>query len=170
MLAGVLITIFLFYFFAILQSSFFAHFNLFGAVPNFVFILFFLSVFFASKRINYIIIIYAIIAGLLLDLSSYKFLGLSAVLLIAIAYFEKKLQTSLKERDDKASFVYFSPIFLICLVAYELLIIICLRFLDSGQTLQGFDWRFLAGIIYNLFFAIIGFWIFKKIMTYVKKL
>ncbi len=154
---------FLFYLFAMLQSSFFAHFSLFGAVPNFIFIFFFLIVFFTPKKMNYIILFYAIIAGLFLDIFSYTYFGASVVLLIIIGYLTKKMQASLKEKKDKYPFIYFLPIFLICLIIYELMLMLYFRFLDSSHTLMSIDWKFLAGIIYNLIVASLGFLIFKKI-------
>ena len=44
-----LVVIILFYIFALLQSSFFVHFSLLGAVPNLVFAFFALLVFFEKK-------------------------------------------------------------------------------------------------------------------------
>ena len=61
---------FLFWLFAIAQNSFFAHFNLFGAVPDIVFILFFLLVFFESFENYYQIIFYAVVAGFFADIFS----------------------------------------------------------------------------------------------------
>ena len=164
-----IITIFLFYLFALLQSSFFVHFNFFGSVLNLVFIFLFLIVFFSPKKIDYTIIIYAIIAGLFLDIFSYAYLGLSAVLLVIIAYLSKKIQASLKEKQDKYPFVYFLPLFLAWFLIYELLLMIYFRFADPSHALIIFNFGFLLGIIYNLLAASLGFYIFKKAKFYIKK-
>jgi len=157
-----LVIILLFYFLALLQNSFFTHFNLLGSVPNLVFILFFLLVFFEKKKKNYLIIPLAIVAGLFLDIFSYTYIGPSIVLLIIIGIVLKKIQSLLKNREDNYPFVYFLPLFLICFAVYEALLMISLHFFDLSHTLINFDLRFAAGIVYSLFFAIIGFWIFKK--------
>lgn len=158
-----LVIIILFYFFAVLQNTFFVHFNLFGAVPNLVFIFFFLLVFFVPKKINYSVLFYAIIAGLFLDIFSYKYFGISIILLIIIAYITKKIQSSLKEKKSKDPFVYFFPTFLLGLLIYELSLMFYLRFLDPLRTPLGFGSIFLGGIIYNLIVASMGFFVFKKI-------
>jgi rod shape-determining protein MreD len=153
-----------------LQSSFLVHFNLFGAVPNLVFILFFLTIFFTKERINYTTIIYAVVAGLFLDIFSYTPLGLSIVLLLIISYLEKNIQNYLKEGKDNYPLTYFLPIFLIFFVLYNILVMIFLRFIDSSRIAINFGPSFLGAIIYNLFFATIGFWVFKKLIAYVKKI
>ncbi|MCX6718369.1 MAG: rod shape-determining protein MreD [Candidatus Staskawiczbacteria bacterium] len=121
MFKKLLVIIFLFYFFALLQSSFLSHFSLFGAVPNLVFILFFLLVFFEEGN-NYQIIIWSAIAGIFLDLFSYTYLGLSVVLLIIFGFLLKKVQSLLKDTEDKYPFVYFLPLFIISLLAYNFLL------------------------------------------------
>lgn len=152
MFLSVLITIILFYFFAILQSSFFIHFNFSGAVPNLVFIFFFLIVYFSSQKIDYKIFVYATVAGLFLDIFSYTYFAVHVVLLIIIGLGAKKIQASFKEKKDKYPFIYFLPLFLLCLLAYELLL----------GLYSGFNFEFLGEIVYNLFVASIGFFIFKK--------
>jgi len=156
-----IITILLFYFFAILQSSFLVHFNLFGAVLNLVFIFFFLNVFFAPKKIGYEIILYAVVAGIFSDIFSYAFFGLSSVLLVIIAYFSKKMQTSLKEKHDKYPFIHFLPLFSAWFVVYELLMMMYFRFADSSHTAIIFNLGFLFEILYNAIAASLGFYIFK---------
>jgi rod shape-determining protein MreD len=157
-----LIIIILFYFFALLQNTFFLHFSLLGAVPNLVFILFFLTVFFSPKKISYIFFLYAVFAGLLADNFLYTHFGLSVILFIIIGYFAKKMQTALKEKEDKYPFVYFILLFLIWLLIYDLLAMFYLRFIDSSRILPNFGAGFWAGLVYNSFVAFIGFYIFKK--------
>jgi rod shape-determining protein MreD len=159
-----LIIFFLFYIFAMLQNSFFAHFNLFGAIPNFIFITFFMLVFFGRKNSYYHVIFYAISAGLFLDIFSFSYLGVSMVLLIIIGCFIKKVYSSLKEKDDRYPFVYFLSLFFISLITYDLLIQAWLRFFDPSRISADLGLSFFAGIIYNLFFAILGFVICKKII------
>ena len=157
-----MVIILLFYFLALLQNSFFTHFNLLGAVPNLVFILFFLLVFFEKKKKNYLIVPLAIVAGFFLDIFSYTYIGPSIVLLIITGIVLKKIQSLLKNRADNCPFIYFLPLFLIFFVVYEILLMIYLHFFGLSHALMDFDLRFAAGIAYSLFFATLGFWIFKK--------
>ena len=67
--------ILLFYFFALLQTSFFVHFSLFGVVPDLVFILYFGFTFYSIKKNQllgnarvYEMVFLAITAGFFLDI------------------------------------------------------------------------------------------------------
>ncbi len=156
MLKKILFIIFFFYIFALLQNSFFIHFNFFGSAPNLIFVFFFLLVFFEKDNF-YQIIFLGFLAGLFLDFFSYNYIGPSIVLLIVIGLLAKKTQLLLKNMENKFPFVYFLPIFLVSSVAYQIL------------AAMSFDLRIIVQATYNLFFAIIGFSIFKKI-TNVKKI
>lgn len=158
-----ILTILLFYLFAILQGSFFAHYNAFGAIPNLVFIFFFLVIFFRLKM-DYAAVFYAVIAGFFLDILSYTFLGPSAVLLLVIGFLAKKMQTSLKEKKDKYPFAHFAPLFIIWFALYGLSWAAYLYFFDPSHLLISLNFSFLAGIIYNLMLASLGFFVFKKVI------
>lgn len=158
-----LITIILFYLFAVLQNSFFAHFSLFGATPNLVFTLFFLLVFFEEKNNLIVVIFYAITAGLFLDFFSATYFGVSIILLLLIGFFVKKAQAMLQEKkDNKFPFAYFLPLFVASLLAYDLVFYIFLSRFAMGQVFLIFNRGVIAEIIYNLFFACIAFWVYKK--------
>src|ERR1035437_4047733 len=117
--------ILIFYLFALLQNSFFAQFNLFGAVPNLVFIFFFLLVFFEKPNTylpgNYQIIFLALIAGIFLDFLSFTYLGSSIMLLLGIGFSVKGVQSMLSNRDNDRPFFYFLPLFIIFFLVYQLL-------------------------------------------------
>lgn len=141
----------LFYLFAVLQNSFFAHFNLFGEIPNLVFIIFFLLIFFEPKRPkgypNYQVIFYAISAGLFLDFFAQTYFGVSIFILMVIGVATKKIQTLLREKiSNQFPFIYFLPLFLVSLIIYNLL-------------LNVFS---ISGIIFNLLIACVFFYIYKK--------
>jgi cell shape-determining protein MreD len=147
-----LIVILLSYILALLQDSFFVHFNLFGAIPNLVFILFFLLVFFSrsSGRHNrpafgWDEIFYSLITGFFLDIYSSVYLGSSIILLITLGFLLKKTQLLLKATENSHPFVHFLPLFLACFVIYEIVLMV------------SFDLRFVFAMVYNLFFAIVGF-------------
>ena len=161
-----LTVIILFYIFDILQNSFFVHFNLFGTVPNLVFVLFFSLVFFSTKSgqaPGWENVFYALLAGLILDISSYTYLGVSMILLLVIALFVKKTQTLLQEKkNDKFPFAYFLSLFFISIVAYELLFMIFLDKFNTARLLAGLNRGFIIEIIYNLIIASAIFYIYKK--------
>lgn len=154
-----LIIILLFYFFALLQNSFFPHFDLFGATPNLIFIMFFALLFFSARgepALGWKNIFYAVSAGLFLDIFSYRYLGASALLLLFIGFFVKKAQGQLQEKKNNSfPFIYFLPLFLFAFLAYDLL-------LKFSPNLKGFA----AEIVYNLFIASVGFYVCKKFLKF----
>ena len=159
-----IVIFFLFYIFAILQNSFFVHFNFFGAVPNLVFILFYLLAFFSTKKRNYSatweVTFYAIAAGLFLDVFSSAYFGISIILLLIIGILSKKVQSMLQESsNDKFPITYFLPLFLISWMVYDF---------TKGLALNQFVFPSIAGIIYNLGTATIGFYIYRKFFSYEK--
>jgi len=157
-----IIAIILFYLLALLQNSFFIYFNLFGAIPNFIFVLFFIFVFFSKKNSYYSAIFYAILAGFFLDVFSSVNLGISVALLIIIGLLIKKIQSSLNEKENNYPFIYFLSLFLISILVYYLSLKACLFFLIPNIINIAIDQKLFAEIIYSLFFAIIGFLVCKK--------
>jgi len=155
-----LFIILIFYLFALLQNSFFSYYSLLGAVPNLVFIFFFLLVFFSAH--GWENFVYAITAGIFLDLLSYTYIGPSIVLLIVIGFLLKKTQLLLVNKGDNYPFVYFAPLFVIFFAVYQVLLMVYLRFFDASHALIAVDLRFVVGIIYSLIIASLGFLIFKK--------
>jgi len=164
----ILIVIFLFYFFALLQKSFFTHFSLFGFVPNLVFILFFLLVFFEGKFLpalsgkNYQIIFLAATAGFFLDIFSSPYLGPFIVLLAIIGISLKKAQALLKNRSDNYPFIYFLPLFVFFLLIYDILSDLYLNFLVANKIVIIFDARIIFFLICNAIIASIFFYVYKK--------
>ena len=164
-----LFLIFLFYLFSLLQSSFFPYFNILGSVPNLVFILFFSIVFFDKKDRIYPTIIWAIIAGIFLDIFSYTRLGPSILSLVIVGFLLKKTQSALRRQEDNHPFVYFLPLFLVSFILYEFLLSAYMRFFDPSHYWMSFGLSTVGGIIYNLLFASLVFLVFKKILTNAKK-
>lgn len=160
----ILITTFLLYFFAVLRDSFFAHFNIFGIAPNFVFILFFVFIFFSGRgkpRFNWEDIYVAVIAGLFLDIFSYSYFGVSTILLLAIAVLVKKILHSLREKTDRYPASYFIPLFLIFNIAYDVSSGAFLYFFDPAHIAFNFNLVFFLQISCNLLFAMFAFYICK---------
>ncbi len=158
--------IILFYLFALLQNSFFVNFSFFGNNLNLVFILFFLLIFFEKN--NFHSILFAIIAGLLLDLSLYNYLGLSVVFLLIILFLLRRTQLLLNNSDENYHLIFFLSLFFVYFVVFQTLNIFYLWFIGLNDNLLFFDFKFFVGIIYNMFFATLGLLIFKKII-HVKK-
>ncbi|MGA2417823.1 MAG: rod shape-determining protein MreD [Candidatus Staskawiczbacteria bacterium] len=159
------IIIVLFYFLEILQNSFFVHFNLFGAIPNLVFVLFFLLVYFDDSKNYYQIVFYAISAGLFLDLFSSTYFGVSITLLLLIGFLIKKAQAVLQEKkNNKFPFVYFLPLFIISLLVYSLLLAFFLYKFNIIKIISSINGGFAAEIVYDLLFASITFYIYKKFL------
>jgi len=154
---------FLFYIFALLQSSFFTHFNLFGVVPNLVFALFF-SISFFEKNDNYFqVIVYAAIAGFFLDIFSFPYVGPSFAFLIIIGILLKKIQSLLKEKENNYPFAYFLPLFVIFLLIYNLSISFYLYIPDFAKIVSLFNWKIIFLLCYNSIFAALFFYIHEKI-------
>jgi len=159
-----LITILLFYFFALLQSSFFIYFNVFGAVPNLIFVLYFTVIFFDKKNNYYSAIFYAMLAGLFLDIFSTYKIGLSIVLLVIIGILIKKVQSSLSETKDDYSFAHFAILFFASFLIYHLSLKACLYFLNPNFIALTLNFKFLAELMYSLFFGAVGFYICKNLL------
>jgi len=156
-----LIIIILFYLFALLQNSFFVHFALFGASPNLVFALFFLLLFFERGGI-YKVIFLSAIAGIFLDLFSDYYLGVSVLLLSLLAFLFKKLLALLRNDEEGAQFVYYLPLFIIFLFAYNALFKLFIYFFDASKGLMFLSEETIPYLIYSSLVAALLFYVYKK--------
>lgn len=147
---GYLTTIALFYFFALLQSSFFTHFAFSGITPNLVFSLFFVLLFFSGKS-NFLPIFLAVFCGIILDIYSVAHFGTSIIILTVIAILFKKIQNSMMEGEDSRPFIFFVPLFAIALVLYDLLI----------NSIK-FSPNFIIWLVLNVLCGTILFFLVKK--------
>jgi rod shape-determining protein MreD len=156
-----LLIILLFYLFALVQTSFLAHFSLFGTIPNLVFTLFFLLVFFIKKNENYQIIFFAFIAGIFLDIFSYTYIGPSIIFLLIIGFLLKKSQSLLKNRESSHPFIYFLPLFVIFLLAYDLSCGFYFYFFGFNKTAITLGAQTIFSVIYSALIASALFYIYK---------
>lgn len=88
MLKKILISIILFYFLALLQTSFLVHFAISRIVPNLILILVILWNLFENPK-NYFGIYAALIGGFFLDIFSNCFIGFNILILAGLAIFIK---------------------------------------------------------------------------------
>lgn len=156
-------TIVLFFLFVILQTSFLTYFDIIGAVPNIVFILFFILVFFEDKNQYDFGFWTAVVAGFFLDVFLPSYFGISIISLLIVYFLVKISIQFLKEWASKFPIFYFIPIFLGCFFVHN-------AFLQLSSWLFGFPFHNISGIkvliagTYNLVIASGGFYIYKKLV------
>ncbi len=141
----------LLYFFAILKNSFLVNFNILGVTPNFVLIFCFLLIFFEKPGKYYLGLFASVVAGFFLDVFSHNYFGISIFLLLILMFLVKKFLQLLWERHNKYSILYFIPLFTTYFIAYN-------AFVNFSLS-----WTFIIAIIYNLVFALAGFYICLKL-------
>lgn len=161
-----LIVIFLFFIFFFAQTIFLPRFNIISSVPNFVFVLFFLIIFFEEKKGYDHNFFPAFVAGFFLDIYPLSYFGLSIVLLSVVHFFKETADYFLEKTQGKYIIFYFISLFSACFVLYDVLIYF-LSFLLNFQF--NFGWRTLQSLAYSLIFAIAGFYVWKTISDYAKK-
>jgi len=142
-----ILAFFIFWLSIILQTSFLAHFSIFGGVVNLVFVLFFLFTFFENPG-SYFGVINAILAGFFLDVFSHTYFGLSIASLALIYFMNKYGIYILDKKKDKFPAIYFVPLFLISFILHNLIL-----------NLSSFN---LSEIIYNLAVSLLLFYLYKK--------
>jgi len=140
----------LFYFFALLQNSFFTHFNLFGYSPDLVFILYFLLIFFADAKHTYQIIFISAVGGFCLDVFSYTYLGPYIILFLLLAFLLKKTQSLLRNNNGTYPLVYFLPLFAVFLLANNLI-------MGSYSSI-----KIIFPLIYSSVVAALFYYIYKR--------
>lgn len=156
------VIILLFYFFALLQNSFLVHFSFFGAVPNLVFILFFLLAFFEKKHSNLYIIFLAITAGFCMDILFYSYMGPSIITLLILGFLMKKVQLSLKNSNDEYPFVYFAPLFIFCLLFFDFVLNLYNYYFESALFLININLVYTLSTFCNIFVAFLFFYLYKR--------
>ena len=160
---GVIILIF--FVLALLQASFLPYFNILGAIPGLVFILFFLLLFFQREREFRQDFLGAIVAGFLMDMySSFPF-GFHIASLIAICLINTGADYFVKDSQGKHQLLYFTGFFAFYFAVNQALLFGFLR-------IFGMDFHFdtvtiFITLAYSLPFAIIGFYGYKKLANQV---
>jgi len=88
MIKKILISIIIFYFFVLLQTSFLVHFSIWGIIPNFILILVIFWNFFENSK-KFLGLHNALIGGFFLDIFSNRIIGFYILILLAVAVFIK---------------------------------------------------------------------------------
>ena len=157
-----LILFFVFYFLILLQTSFLVYFRIDGQVPNLVLVFLFLIIFFtASTRDEakqpFLENFWALVfAGFFIDLYSDYPIGVSITFLFLAALLTEKILMNLKEPN-----IF---VFLILCLIFQCFYYFCFCVLDyflRESAFFLFDRFFLVQIIYNLFFSLFGFYLFR---------
>lgn len=145
-----LLIIFVFYFLGLVQNSLLAGLK----IPvDFIFILFYLLVFF-EKHHNYpAFIFFAFLAGILRDIFSFDYIGLSSIIFLAIAFSVKRLQAVFNIRKDDYSLPNFMMFFLVSFIVYSILS----AFLFHANTGPILSLYFFKQLVYNALAAALLF-------------
>jgi len=133
-----------------------------GTTANIVFILFFLIVFFEESQQYIQGIFSAIVAGFFLDILSSSYFGGAIISLLIIIFILKYLLSLLKKTRDKYPIIYFVPLFILSFIIFNLFLTIAIYFFNWSPIMPFSSWAFLVEIVYNLVFALLGFYIFKN--------
>lgn len=136
----------IFYVLALIQTSFFTHFNIFGQVPNLVLVALFLIITF-DMGITKFFPFEAILAGLFLDVFSHRFLGVSIFFLCLVSIFLQEILKVVK----KHSFIISCVLFIAFVLFYESGILLFDRFFNQIDF-SGAAKVILIRVLYNLFF------------------
>ncbi len=165
MLRKIIFLVIVSYILVLLQSSFLIHFNILGAIPNFILILVFLLNFFEEPNEHWGIF-GAVIGGFFLDIFSTSFLGSSIICLIIMSFFIKKFLHILKETPNRYPIIYFLPLFIFSVILYDFLLGLTFYFFTSSSFQFSLGLVTLIKIVYNLVFALFGFCLFKGCKLY----
>lgn len=143
----ILFFLLIFYVLVLVQTSFFTHFNIFGQVPNLILIALFLIIIF-DRGISGFFPFEAILAGLFLDIFSYRFLGVSIFLLCLASIFSQEILKVVKEH----SFIILCVLFIAFVLFYESGILLFDYFFNQIDF-SGAAKAILIKVSYNLFFS-----------------
>ena len=143
--------------FILLQNSFFVHFNIKGIVPNLVLIFLYLVSFFEPQEGKFSFFA-GLFAGFLLDIFSPFPFGIATIILVMVALVLKKVFYGI-DRSTILPFIFF---FIFFIFLYSSIL---------GMVSTGFFYFHIMAIIvlYNTFFAVIGYFLFKYVFSIQKK-
>ena len=143
-----------------LQRSFLPYFSVMSAIPNLVFTIFFLLIFFEPKY-EYATGIFAVTAaGFLLDIPLSPYFGIAMGSLVAVYAFRKAIIFFLKEGTGNYRMFHFLALFCAGFLGYQGL-------LHAGLVLVGrpepLGLTPVISLLYSLPFAVAGFYLYNLV-------
>ncbi len=153
-----LLLLIIFFAAAIIQASFLPLFAVFGAVPNLLFIIFFLVIFFEPQQQYQTGFFAAIVAGLLSDVYGTYF-GVSVVIFLLVYFFKKAVGHFMKESSGKTVSNYML-LFVICLVLHIILFSLA-SLVAAAPSVIAFST--VIAILYSALVAVVGFYIARAL-------
>ncbi len=145
---------------AVLQASFLPYFSIWGAVPNLIFIAFFLSLFFLHKKELWQGFFLAISAGFFMDVIYLNRFGISMVALLVIYFLHTLILSFFQESRGRNLIFNFMVEFSVLFLAYQSIIYIFSKvFVFSFEI----STSVLISLVYSLCFATMGFYICQKL-------
>ena len=151
--------ILLFCLIAILQSSIMIYFSILGFIPNIIFILFLVIIFFEEKNEYDLGFWSLVIAGFFMDILLPYFFGISLITLLIIYILEKFALHFLKEGSSRFTIFYFIPMFIGCFMIYNAILYLISLIFNFNISFQINS--LIISSIYNLIFACIIFYTYK---------
>jgi len=146
MLKKFLFFLLIFYVLALVQTSFFIRFNIFGQIPNLILAALFLIIVFDMGMAE-IFPFEAILAGLFLDVFSYHFLGISILFLCLGSIFLQEILKVVKRQN----IVILYALFIVFFLFYESGILLFNYFINQIDF-SGAGKIILVRVLYNLLF------------------
>lgn len=152
------IIILVFFTLALLQTNFFPYFSILKTVPNLIFVLFFILIFFEKPGEYFQGIFSVIIAGFLMDATSLFYFGISIISLLIIYIFKNITFYFLKEIQYQYLILYFIPMFSISFFLHNVILYLFSAIFNFSFN---FELSILVSLAYSLIFALAGFYIQK---------
>jgi len=160
--------IIIFFFLAILQSSFFIHFSIYNAKLNLIFIAIFFFAFLSKNSTltsinkNRIVLWVGVIGGLFLDVISMYQFGVFTLTLLLTAFLVEKTATSF----SKYNTVSFCSVFLFAFLFFKIcfsifVMVLTLIFTKEFLFVNPFNLVLLIELLYNLIIAVLLFFLIK---------
>ena len=154
----------LFFIAAIMQASLLPYILIWGAMPNLIFIIFFIVIFFEdlplqeSSHQSSEGFFLALAAGFFLDILFPSYFGVSIIALLAIYFLKKATAHFLQQTNDTYLIFYFIIMFALGFAVYQGFVYV-FSLLFHIEFLVGF--YISAQLFYNILVAFLGFYIYK---------
>ena len=152
----------LFFIFSWLQASFLPYFSVLGAIPNLIFILFFIIVFFEQSSGRAVPITTAIIAGIISDLFLPSPFGVSIAAFLVIYFLYRIISHFLRSGQSDHLVFYFIGMFSVLFVAYHALLYLAGMLFPVEASLGATTF---ISLVYSLAFGLAGFYVGKALFA-----